>query len=223
MTVPAKEVGGDFYDFFLIDETTLGFVIGDVSGKSVPAALYMAVSRSLLKATALRGFSPGECLTKVNGLLLPDGYSAMFVTLFYATLDLRSGHVKYANGGHNPPYLKRSDRKIERIEGEHGMAVGLNRDEVYDTFTLTLNEGDSLFLYTDGITEAENDAMELFDDSRLEVCLEEMDIQPVEGIVDRVKDRVNEFCAGAVQADDITMMALQFFGKTNPNSEGPNE
>ncbi|MFH1744358.1 MAG: SpoIIE family protein phosphatase, partial [bacterium] len=215
VNVPAKEVGGDFYDFFLIDEDTVGFVIADVSGKGVPAALYMAVSRTLLRATALRGYTPGECLSKVNQLLLPDNYSAMFVTLFYATLDLGSGHIRYANGGHNFPYLKRRNGKVETLDGPHGIILGVMEDATYVTNDLMLESDDLLLLYTDGVTEAQNAALEFYTDPRLKAYLEEISTLQVEEVIHSVQENVHEFCAGAEQSDDITILALQFCGKAD--------
>lgn len=213
VTIPAREVAGDFFDFFFIDENTLGFLIADVSGKGMPAALFMAVSRTLMKATALRGYSPGECLAHVNELLVPDNDAAMFVTVFYATLDLKTGTVHYANGGHNYPYVKRKNGRLEILDTENGLIVGVFAKRTYATHTLTLDEGDVLFLYTDGVTEAENDSSEFFTTSRLETYLKELNSPPIQEIINGVTKTVEGFCAGARQSDDITMLALRYFGK----------
>jgi sigma-B regulation protein RsbU (phosphoserine phosphatase) len=120
----AREVGGDFFDFFFIDDYRLGFVIGDVYGKGVPEALFMAVSRTLLKATALEGFPPGVCMNRVNGLLYSESVATMFVTIFYGILNTKNGELEYCNGGHNPPYIIRKDGNIEALDLTGGLVVG---------------------------------------------------------------------------------------------------
>ncbi|HPA45811.1 MAG TPA: SpoIIE family protein phosphatase, partial [bacterium] len=219
--ISAKEVGGDFYDFFYVDDRTLGFVIADVSGKGVPAALYMAVSRTLLKATALRGFPPGECLDKVNHLLIADNESTMFVTLFYGTIDVHTGNLQYANGGHNLPYIKRKNGDLECLSGAHGLILGIMEDATYTTDSVKLNKGDAVFLYTDGVNEAENSSSAFFGMPRLEACLKETDFSSVEEAVKKMKTEVSDFTGDAVQSDDITMMALQYMGEDGKEALPP--
>ncbi len=209
--IPAQEVGGDFYDFFLIDDDRLGFVIGDVAGKGVGAALFMAITRTMLRATALRGLTAAECVSYTNRTLAPDTLPGMFVTLFYGILDTRSGLVTYANAGHNPPYVVRSDGTRAALESTRGLALCLMADFHYAEKTIQLNPGDSLILYTDGVTEASDDRGEQFESERLEACLEDTARAPGE-LCRNVLRCVTEFSGGIEQSDDITLLALQYNG-----------
>jgi len=208
----AKEVGGDFYDFFLIDNERLGFVIADVSGKGVPAAIFMAVSRTLLKATAAKGLSAGECLVNVNNLLCPESISSMFVTVFYGILNLKTGELSYANGGHNPPYVLRKGGKAEELELSGGMALGLIEDLPYEIKTIKLEKGDGVFLFTDGVTEAFNVNEELYSDERLAQKLNENVELSAEEMVKFIRKDVEEYSEGACQSDDITMLSVRYLG-----------
>ena len=208
---PAKEVGGDFYDFFLIDQERLGFVIGDVSGKGVPAALFMAVSRTLLRATAMQASSAGECLQYANKVLVRESDGSMFVTLFYGILNTRTGEVEFAVGGHNPPYLFSASR-LEPLQFQGGMIVGILDIARYDTQWVQLQPGEGLFLYTDGVTEATNAALDLFSEERLEAALQLSAGQPLHKLLGAVTKGVQEFVVDAPQADDITMLAVRYLG-----------
>src|SRR5215475_288826 len=178
-TIPALEMCGDFYDFFLIDDKRLGVVIADVSGKGVPAAIFMAVSRSLLKATALTSVSPSECLEHVNRLICPDNESAMFVTVFYGILHTDTGELEFCNGGHNVPYVIGGDR-IVPVGQPEGMALGVLGDARYHTSRTSLKAGETLVLYTDGVTEAMDAQNHLFSTPRLERTLQGLaDQRPV--------------------------------------------
>ena len=211
-SIPAWEMGGDFYDFFLIDAERLGFVIADVSGKGVPAAIYMAVTRSLLKATALRSAQPDECLRHVNGLLCPDNDSAMFTTVFYGILDTRTGEVTYSNAGHHLPYLLRGAKEVESVVGTGGMAIGVMEDARFDSRTVMLKPGDRLFLYTDGITEAMDGGQRMFSAGRLREFLEQTnECSPAE-LIQGVVTTVRRFTGGVPQSDDITALALRYRG-----------
>ncbi len=208
----AKSVGGDFYDFFMIDENRLGFVIGDVSGKGVPAAIFMAVSRTLIRATGIQGVSAVECISSVNKLLCLESVSSMFVTVFYGILNLSTGEVEYVNAGHNPPYIV-SPSGISKVEMTGGIVLGVFDDFEFQSKTFMLNPGDYFFLFTDGVTEAFNDKDELFSDDRLEDLLK---ARTVTSIVDVVKDTfeaVNVFSSGVPQSDDITILSLAYHGK----------
>jgi sigma-B regulation protein RsbU (phosphoserine phosphatase) len=207
---PATEVGGDFFDFFLIDEGRLGFVIADVSGKGVPAALFMAVSRTLIKATALRGLPPEECLSEVNRVLALENASSMFVTVFYGVLDLHGGEVTYCCAGHNPPYVLRADGRVEVLERTGGMALGVLDTVTYSSKRLRLEKGDGLFLYTDGITEAMDGDHNEFTDRRLEQCLRQVPRKSLVELIDGVVAEVTSFVNGAPQADDMTTLALRY-------------
>ncbi len=213
---PAKEVGGDFYDFFFIDHDRLAFVIGDVSGKGVPAAIFMAVSRTLLKAIASQVVNPGESLRRINTMLIPESGGRMFVTVFYGVLNTKTGEVQFAFGGHNPPYIKRKDGPIERINHESGFLLGMLDDMEYDVHKIVLRPGDTILLYTDGVTEAMNANAELFEESRLEGSLTRLNGAPLRELLDGINADLMQFAAGAPQADDITMLALQYKGK-NPS------
>jgi phosphoserine phosphatase RsbU/P len=208
----AKEVGGDFYDFFMINNDQLGFVIGDVSGKGIPAAIFMAVSRTLIRATGLKGMAPGECMKYVNNLLCNESVSSMFVTVFYGIINFRTGFLEYANAGHNPPYLLRTNNTIEKLESTGDIILGCFEDIQFSTRKAQLNPGDGVLLYTDGITEAFNRSEEEYGEARLENLLISLQPQPVEGIVTNIVDDVNGFADGAPQSDDITLLALKYFG-----------
>lgn len=208
----AKSVGGDFYDFFMIDENRLGFVIGDVSGSGVPAAIFMAVSRTLIRATGIQGLSAVDCINSVNKLLCLESVSSMFVTVFYGILDITTGQVDYVNAGHNPPYML-TQTGINKIDMTGGIALGVFDDFEYQSKSFLLNPGDYFFLFTDGVTEAFNDKYELFSDNRLEDLLKS---RTTTSIVDVVKDTfeaVNVFSSGAPQSDDITILSLAYHGK----------
>lgn len=211
--IPAKEVGGDFFDFFLIDRDRIGFAIGDVSGKGVPAALFMAVSRTLLRATASRGFSPDECMRQVNQILHQESISSMFVTCFYGVLNSRTGEIQCSNGGHNPPYILRADGRVEAMELFGGLILGAFKHAAYEKRELALQPGDCIFLYTDGITEALNSDGEQFSNERLAASLGRTNGSTVEEIVGRVIGDVKEFTAGAAQSDDMTILAVRYSGK----------
>jgi len=209
---PAKAVGGDFFDFFLVDADRLGFVIGDVSGKGVPSALFMAVCRTLIKATAHTGGSPEACLAGVNRVLATEGVASMYVTVFYGVLETRTGRVAYCNAGHNPPYVLRGDGGIEPLAQAGGMVVGLFEDAAYEAGQIGLGRGDGLFMYTDGVTEATDPAGEEFTTGRLVPCLARCRGLPLDDVIRTVGAEVTAFAAGAPQGDDITMLALRYLG-----------
>ncbi len=208
----AKSVGGDFYDFFMIDENRLGFVIGDVSGKGVPAAIFMAVSRTLIRATAIQGVSAIDCINSVNKLLCLESVSSMFVTVFYGILDISTGKVDYVNAGHNPPYIV-TPTGINKVEMTGGIVLGVFDDLEYQSKSFILNPGDYFFLFTDGVTEAFNDKDELFGDDRLESLLKERTDTSIVNVVKDTFEAVNVFSSGVPQSDDITILSLAFHGK----------
>lgn len=209
----AKEVGGDFYDFFFIDDTRLGFVIGDVSGKGVPASIYMAVSRTMLKAIASQIHDPAECLDTVNTMLIPESDITTFVTVFYGVLDTQTGIVNYCNGGHNLPYLVKEDGTVMQVENTDGLLLGKIEPIEYQAKQIQLKPGDKILLYTDGLTEAMNEYEEMYEEERLEQYLEnhcaDSEGKLLRGIiVDALK-----FINKAHQSDDITLLVLEYFGK----------
>ena len=210
--VPAKEVGGDLYDFFFIDENRLCFLIGDVSGKGVPAALFMAITKTLLRTEAKHGLSPEEVLSRVNDTLVPDNDACMFVTIFCAVLDVRTGKVEFSNGGHNPPLVLRAGT-FEYMQVPKGFVVGAMEGIKFTKGEYTLDPGDVIFLYTDGVTEAMNPEDELFSERRLKEYFSKLTDRSVEEIVEGVKDEIKLFVRDREQSDDITMLALKFRGK----------
>jgi sigma-B regulation protein RsbU (phosphoserine phosphatase) len=210
--VPAKEVGGDFFDFFLLDPEHLGFVIGDVSGKGVPAALFMAVSRTLLRAFAQHRATPGECLAYMNSNLAVQSDSAMFTTVFYGILDTRTGELQFANGGHNRPYVLAVDGQPRPLSLESGPIVGIMDGFAFDTYAGQLATGETLVLYTDGVTEARDKNDAFFGEKRLEDLLSAHCGESAEQLVASLHAAVQEFAIGEPQADDITVLALRFVG-----------
>jgi phosphoserine phosphatase RsbU/P len=212
--IPAKEVGGDLYDFFFLDEDHLCFAVGDVSGKGVPASLFMAITRTLIRTKASKGLTADMVLTRVNQDLSLDNPSLMFVTLFLGVLDLRTGDLEYSSGGHNPPYLLRATGDIERLEPTKGMALGVMEDCVYHSKRVPLQMGDSLLLYTDGVTEAMNENEMFFSEERLVGELISLREKPLKESIDALIEKIRTFSGTAPQTDDITLMRLIFHGGT---------
>jgi len=210
--VPANEVGGDFYDFFMIDEHRVAMVVADVSGKGIPAAFFMAIARTLLRAIAQFSDSPASCVARLNDLLAADNEEMMFVTLFYAIFDTRDGSLIYANAGHNLPYLLRADGRIEVVPGTHGIALAVLPDFDFQEGRLMLEPGDGLFLYTDGVTEAMDSREQLYGDARLMVTLSALRQLPVREIPGRMVELIKEYETGVAQADDITCLMARYRG-----------
>ncbi len=208
----AKMIGGDFYDFFMIDEDKLGVLIADVSDKGIPAAIYMAVSHTIMRATGLRGLSPAECMRYTNNLLSKDNVESMFVTAFYAILDLKTGHLNYCNAGHNPPYVIDNSGEVTVTKGTGDMVVGVMEGLDYHEAEVQLQSGNTFFLFTDGVTEAYNKNQDLFTEERLEEALVNTNNLSVNELVEKVGVAVSDFASGAVQSDDITMMAISYKG-----------
>ena len=209
----AKEVGGDFYDFFMIDNDRLGFVIGDVSGKGIPAAIFMAVSRTLIRATGLNGVSPGECLHYVNNLLCNESVSCMFVTVFYGILNMKSGNLEYANAGHNPPYILRNGSSvIQKVESTGDIILGCFEEQPFTSKKVQMNPGDAIVLFTDGVTEAFNSSEEVYGEPRLESRLISLQNLTANNLVNAIVEDVNIFAQGVAQSDDITLLSLKYFG-----------
>ncbi len=215
---PARRVGGDFYDFFLIDDDRLGIVIGDVSGKGIPAALFMAVSRTLLRATALQGAAPEVCLDYANRILGRQGEPGVYVTAFYGILNCASGVLEFCIGGHNPPYRVSPGGELRAIAEPASIVVGLLPDSEYTRGTEQLVPGDSLFLFTDGVTEAMNAQQRFFGERRLKQALAAASGLAPREMVEAIQAAIAEFSAGAPPSDDVTAMAL----KWTPTAEGVN-
>ena len=205
----AKDVGGDFYDFFRIDADRIGFVIADVSGKGVPAAISMAVSRTLIRATGLRGVKPSECMSYSNNLLSEESVSSMFVTVFYGIYNIRTGEVTYTNAAHNPPYVIKAGGSVKKFPYSQNIIAGIVKDYHFTEETLQLEPGDTLLLYTDGVTEAINTKEEEYGEERLESLLRNASKTNCQQVIDMVKADVKAFEGDAEQSDDITLLALK--------------
>lgn len=206
---PAKEVGGDFYDFFLLDENHLAVVIADVSGKGVPAALFMMSARTMIKNQSFHEKNPAKVLETVNEQLAENNDEGMFVTVFLGILDLAAKELTYSNGGHNPPYLVRADGTVEKMAVRPGFVLGGIKGIHYRNQAVSLKTNDKLLLYTDGVTEAVNLELTLYGEERLEKSLEHTEKMPPKHWIETVQASLQEFTKGANQADDITMVALQ--------------
>ncbi len=211
--VPAREVGGDLFDFFLLDEDHLAFAIGDVSGKGVPAALFMAISRTLLRVTAQLREPPGKCFTYMNATLAEQNISSMFITLFYGILNTRTGELQFGNAGHNPPYVLSADGAFRPLRQKSGPMLGVWEGFDYKTLTDRLAPGDSLLLYTDGVTEAVDKSGEFFSEERLERFLAANAlVESPERLVVDLHAAVQDFSKGMPQADDVTVLSLRHKG-----------
>ena len=216
---PAREIGGDFYDYFTLDGDCLGLVIADVSGKGIPAALLTMETRALLKSAARNHQSPARCLGEVNELLSQENDACMFVTLFYGVLDLRGGTLRYSNGGHNPPRIVRGgDGPIEPLAQTGNLALGILPGHEFNENRVQLEAGDALFLYTDGITEACNTAEDEFGEHRLDRQLSERRREAMGDLVHMVVGAVEEFSSGMEQFDDMTCLALRWNAVKPANS-----
>ncbi|MFL4982318.1 MAG: PP2C family protein-serine/threonine phosphatase [Xanthobacteraceae bacterium] len=212
---PAREVGGDLYDFFMTEDGTLCFLVGDVSGKGMPAALFMARAKSLIRiATELMrsrhgaAAGPAEIIARVNSELCQDNSDLMFVTLFFAMFAPHSGVLEYCNAGHNAPY-RLNATTVETIEGAKGIILGVRADAAYETRRLSLAPGETVYVFTDGVTEANNVTEELFSEARLEAVLRAAAGFSACDIVKAVGEAVRGFVGAALPFDDITMMAVR--------------
>lgn len=205
---PAKEVGGDFYDFFLADEDHLVMVIGDVSGKGVPAALYMVIAKTLLKNQAGNQLSPAGILEEVNGQLCENNESDMFVTVWLGIMEISTGKVIAANAGHEYPALCQGEDKFRLLEDNHGFVLGGMEGSKYREYCFEIQEGGCLFVYTDGVPEAANAKNEMFGTDRMLDALNEEPYDCPQEIICRVQDRIDGFVRQAPQFDDLTMLVL---------------
>ena len=215
---PAREVGGDFYDFHLIEDDWLCFFIGDVSGKGVPAALFMAVTKTLLKASSSKPDAAGEMLAKVNNELLDQTDSGMFVSLIYAMLDLRTGALELGNAGHPSPFILGANGSVTPMDTRRNVALGAIGQLEYHITHAQLAPGDALFLYTDGVTEALASGDRFYTPARLQIALKELATLSAEKITRGVVQDVQAFSAEREQSDDISVMAVRWLGPvTAPN------
>ena len=205
---PAREVGGDFYDFFFVNDDEICLVVGDVSGKGVPAALFMAVTKTMIKTRAMDDRSPASIITRVNDEMSADNPSCMFVTLFIAICNVRTGEFRFTNAGHNPPYIKRASGALECLDQRHGPIIGAVEEMAYKESEITMLFGDTVFIFTDGVTEAMDTDSQLYSEIRLENVLGETKSSTVENLVNESLASVESFADGAEQADDITILAF---------------
>lgn len=207
---PAKEVGGDFYDIFMIDDSHLCFLIADVSGKGVPAALFMSMAKTHIKNYATLGLPLAEVASRTNNQLCYKNEMGMFVTVFLCVLDLEKNEITFINGGHNRPFIQKGQGAFCMIEAKANLVFGMMENMTYKEQHIMLEKGDSLYLYTDGVTEAMNPKDELLGDAYLEMILNKhRDISAdVENFVEHMYDEVDTFADGAMQADDITMVYI---------------
>jgi len=205
---PAKEVGGDFYDFFLIDDNHLCFSIGDVSGKGVPAALFMVITRTILKNQALLGKPLSEIMSRTNDMLCEENEESMFVTVFMGVLNIQTGDLEYVCAGHNPPLIARGGGSFEYLKVTTCRVVGGYEHTEYPSLRTTLASGDLLFLYTDGVTEAMNESDELFGDKRMFSAVNGVAERNARSVIGAARAAVNDFVRGTPASDDVTMLAL---------------
>ncbi len=208
---PAKEVGGDFYDFFMVDERHLAVVVADVSGKGVPAALFMVIGKTLLKDHTQTGRDLGEVFTEVNNILCESNDKDMFITAFEGVLDLVTGEFRYVNAGHEPPFICHKDGSFESYKVRPGFVLAGMENMKYKEQKIQLGEGDRIFQYTDGVTEAMNEEKQLYGMDRLRGVLNEKCISAApRQILERVKEDIDAFAGREEQFDDITMLCLEY-------------
>jgi sigma-B regulation protein RsbU (phosphoserine phosphatase) len=207
--IPAKDVGGDFYDFFRIDKDRIGLVMADVSGKGIPAAIFMAVSRTLIRTIGLQGLTPGECLTKSNELLCKESVDCMFVTVFFAIYNIKTGEMEYSNGGHNSPVIIKADGSVEMLPVSTSCMLGAVDGITYPNEKLTLNAGDTIVMYTDGVNEAMNSDFQEYGDERMMKTLSQQLGKTCQEVIDGQLASLKDFVGNAEQSDDITILTLK--------------
>ena len=211
--IPAKEVGGDFYDIYRLEDGRIGLVIADVSGKGIPAALFMMVCRTLLKGIAIGMGSPGGALTEANALLHAENQASMFVTVFYGVFDPGNGDFTYANAGHEPPVLRRRDGSTETLPSTGGVPLGIVDDIEFEERTSTLAPGEFAFLFTDGVTEAQNESEEEYGNERVFDTIAGVEPGPASAALDALVRSVVQFTGPAEQFDDLTCLVLKRAGE----------
>ena len=209
----AKEVGGDFYDFYLLNENELAFLAADVSGKGIPAAMFMMKAKTMIKSLVESGMNVAEVFTKANEFLCEGNDANMFVTAWIGVLNLQTGHLEYANAGHNPPLVQRKDGGYEYIKVRPNFVLAGMEGMPYRKHEMILEPGESIYLYTDGVTEAQNLNQELYGEERLAKCLNQAKDLNVDRICKKVKEDVDAFVDKAEQFDDMTMLCLKYYGK----------
>lgn len=206
---PAREIGGDFYDFYILDDEWFSFIIADVSGKGVPAALFMAVSKTLIKSHAMSARSTASIMTNVNNELSADNKESMLVTVFMAMFNFTTGEMIYTNAGHNPPYIKRANGSVEQLNERHGTVVGAMEGLIYKEDTIKLAKDDIVLLYTDGVTEAQDSNNRLYGDNALHQLIEQEETKDIKSIIKNILLSVKEHEVGTGQSDDITLLGFK--------------
>lgn len=208
----ARHVGGDFYDFFKYDENHIAFFIGDVAGKGMPAAIYMAVCRTMLKAIGSEIPDPAECIAKVNNMLIPESEESTFVTVFYGILNVNTGELKYCNAGHNLPFLVKTDGNVDELKDVGGLLLGKFENAAFDSASISMKPGDSLMTFTDGVTEAGNEKEEFFDEERVISFLEKNHSKSLQSMTKGLFLEVMKFAGAVEQSDDVTVMSIRYDG-----------
>lgn len=215
--IPAKQIGGDFFDFFSIDDKRIGLIIADVSGKSISASLFMAVTKTLFRSVAMSCPSTEEAFSKVNQLLSIDNPSCMFVTAFYAIIDTATGKLMYSNAGHTPPFILSKNNTLTRIGEAPSIPLGLDDSFLikpltsYEQKVIDLKDQDCLFLYTDGVTEAMNRSNELYSENRLTKVLKTCGTKKLTEVIDAVLQDIKSFTQGVEQSDDIAILCVRYY------------
>ena len=205
----AKDIGGDFYDFFRIDDDHIALVIADVCGKGIPAALFMAVSRTIIRSKGVQFDNVAECMMESNRFLASYSVDSMFVTVFYAIYNIKTGFMNYCNAGHNPPHLLKRDGTVSELPLSNDTIVGVFEDLEYHESTLQLEQGDTLVMFTDGVTEATDIEYKEFGVERLDNILRQQSNSSCQQIIESVKAGIREFVGEAEQSDDITMLVVK--------------
>ncbi len=216
---PAKEVGGDFYDFYITQSDTLHFLIADVSGKGIPAAMFMMRAKTELKSLTEADIPLAEVFTNGNEALCEGNDAGMFVTAWQGSVDLQNGILHYVNAGHNPPLVRHGDGKFEYLRSKAGFVLAGMDGVRYKTQEWQLEKGDVIFLYTDGVTEATNASTELFGEERLLEAINRSEFTSMEELCAIMKKEVDAFVGDAPQFDDITMLAFRYIGQEDKNGD----
>ena len=206
---PAKEVGGDFYDFFPVDDHHIGLVMADVSGKGVPASIYMMIAKIILRQIAMMGYSPKDTLIRLNDQISENNQNSMFVTVWFGVLDVNTGHVVASNAGHEYPVIKTKAGQYEIMKDKHGMPIGAMSGVKYREYEFDVEKGGALFLYTDGAPEATNADTELFGMDRVVESLNRNCDATAKDLIDSLKKDIDEYVGDAPQFDDLTMMSIR--------------
>ena len=209
---PAKEVGGDFYDFFMVDEDHLVFLVADVSGKGVPAALFMVIAKTLIKNQVLKGDEPAAVFEAVNNQLCENNKEGMFVTAWMGMLEVSTGNLTYVNAGHNPPAVKGEDGTFQYLKCNPGFVLAGLEGIPYTQESIQLRKGDSIYLYTDGVPDTINMQEEMYGEDKLEIALNIHKEETPEEILRAIKNELEGFAGEAEQFDDVTMLCMKYKG-----------